>query len=359
MDTNKKRILCLIDSLGPGGAQRQMVGLAISLKQRKYEVKVATYYDIPFYLHFLQENAVEYEKITCGKGIIDRLSSVNGIIRKFKPDVVISYLDTPNILSCLLHLGKKDWKLIVSERNTTQKLSKRERIKFTLYRFADWIVPNSYSQAKFIEKKYPHFVDKCYTITNFVDTDRFRPADEKYEADVLRIIGVGRVLKQKNIPMLIEAVNMLHKQGHKLQVQWYGDKFESYDECIGLIEQYQLQKVFLFQEANSNIIEKYQESDLFILPSIYEGFPNVLCEAMACGLPVIATDVCDNGRIVKDGKNGYLVSSGDVLSLVERIRQFINLSYVQKREMSNNSRAIAVELFSMETFVENYTKLIG
>ena len=85
-----------------------------------------------------------------------------------------------------------------------------------------------------------------------------------------------------------------------------------------LIEQYGLEDTFVFHEPCSNIFEKYQESDIFVLPSINEGFPNVLCEAMSCGLPILGTDVCDNSSIVRHEENGYLIPSGDSIQLTDQ-----------------------------------------
>lgn len=353
-----KRILCLIDSLASGGAQRQMVGLASLLKEKGYAVKVVAYYDIPFYSQHLRDKSVDFEYVPCGTGLLERLSKIRRVIRRFEPDVVISYLDTPNILACLLHIANKKWKLIVSERNTTQMLSRRERLKFAVYRFADCIVPNSYSQGDFIAKYYPHLLRKCFVVTNFVDTEVFSPVTTNLNNDILRVVGVGRVLKQKNIPMLIEAIKIVLEKDRKVRVDWYGSRFENYEECVNLIKEYQLEDSFEFHDACNDIATKYRMSDLFVLPSIYEGFPNVLCEAMSCGLPVIATDVCDNGHIVRDGENGYLVSSGDADGLAERIIRFLDLSPEQRREMAVKSRRIAMDLFSTETFINSYIKMI-
>lgn len=356
---SRNRVLCLIDSLSSGGAQRQMVGLAGLLKMEGYEVKVVTYYDFPFYLPQILESGVDYEYLPCTTGLIDRFFKIGSTIKQFKPGCVISYLDTPNILSCLLHsFHKREWKLIVSERNTTQILSIRERMKFALYRFADYVVPNSYSQAEFIAKYYPNYTNKCHVITNFVETEVFTPIENKKFSRTLRIIGVGRIAEQKNIPMLIEAIKIVHERGYDVHVDWYGSKFETYDICFQLIKQYHLESVFMFHDTSSNIIRKYQESDIIVLPSNYEGFPNVLCEAMSCGLPVIATDVCDNGRIVHNNENGYLILSGDTMNLAQKLIQFMELPIEKRRAMGEKSRKLSVTLFSKVSFVEKYVKLI-
>lgn len=354
-----KKILCLIDSLASGGAQRQLTGLASLLKREGFEVKVIAYHDIPFYLPQLLKSGVDYEYVPCGVGLLDRLRKIGRAIKIFGPDVVISYLDMPNIIACILHItNRKRWKLIVSERNTTQNLSLRERIKFALYRFADYIVPNSYAQDYFIINNYPRYAPKCNVITNFVDTELFSPPPFKVCNDVFRIIGVGRVSKQKNIPMLIKALKIVNEKDRKVRVDWYGNKFDSYGVCIRLIKDYKLEDIFVFHEASKGIINLYQQSDLFVLPSIYEGFPNVLCEAMSCGLPVIATDVCDNGRIVQNGENGYLISPNDSEGLADKLLLFMSMSSEQRMNMGTKSREIALELFSKDSFIKKYVDLI-
>lgn len=354
-----KRVLCLIDSLGSGGAQRQMVGLAVLLKEKGYDVKVLTYYDLPFYQDELDKKGVEHECVKVGRGLLPRLIKIGKAIKLYMPDIVIAYLDTPCLIACLLKMFGTDWKLIVSERNTTQVLSKREKIKFRLYRYADSIVPNSYSQTDYISEHYPKLKNRCRTITNFVNLDFFCPPQKYLANDVIRIIGVGRTVKQKNIPILINAIKLVKDKGYRIRVDWYGSRFGSYEECVELIKSLELEQCFIFHDAYNPIVEKYHESDLFVLPSIYEGFPNVLCEAMACGLPVIASDVCDNGRIVEDTKNGYLFSSGNREMLAECIVKFISLSDAQRVAMRKKSREIAVEKFSSAVFISKYISVIG
>lgn len=353
-----KRILCFIDSLASGGAQRQLVGLAALLQKNGYEVKVITYHDLPFYLPFLEENHIDYELVSCKKELFSRLTKVNKSIKAFSPDVVISYLDIPNIIACVLKLLHPQWKLIVSERNTTQTLRIRDRLKFFLYKCADCIVSNSYSQDEYISVNFPCLKEKCTVITNFVDTKTFCPVEKKEDRDVIRIIGVGRVIHQKNIPILIEALKIVREKGYNVRVDWYGNQFDSYDECIKLITQYGLGHCFEFHEPINPIVNKYRESDIFVLPSFYEGFPNVLCEAMSCGLISIASDVCDNGHIIKDGDSGFLFPSGDTNRLAECIQKVISLSEEQQKAISESCRRRAIELFSEEVFVKKYMSLI-
>lgn len=352
-----KRILLFIDSLSSGGAQRQLVGLAVLLKERGYDVKVLTYYDIPFYKEELEKKGVEHENVMVGRGGLPRLLKIEKAIKIYAPDTVIAYLDTPCLLACLLKKMGAKWKLIVSERNTTQIVTQRDKLKFWLYRYADIIVPNSYSQNDFIKGHYPKLAERCQTITNFVDTDLFFPSKNYAPNELLRIVGVGRIAKQKNIPVLIEALKLITAKGYKIRMDWYGKPFDSFQECVSLINKYGL-KCFVFHDPFNPIADKYREADLFVLPSIYEGFPNVLCEAISCGLPSIASNVCDNERIVKHGRNGFLFPSNDSEILAKYIIDFINLPISQRIDMRRYCRSFALGAFSFETFVDKYISLI-
>ena len=149
------RILCLIDSLGPGGAQRQLVGLATFLKERGYDVSVVTYHDNRFFADQLLTNGVPYVYLKKARKNLTRIWHVDRYIRKVKPNVVISYLETPSICACVAKLFNHKFKLIVSERNTTQHTGRNEKIRFYLFRVADYVIPNAFSQEEYIKSVFP------------------------------------------------------------------------------------------------------------------------------------------------------------------------------------------------------------
>lgn len=353
-----KSVVLFIDCLVQGGAQRQIVGLACLLNERGYDVQVLTYHNIPFYAYYLEEHGIPHQVIDNAVSPINRIINVRKTLRRLNPDTVISYLDTPNILTCVAKMSGLRFQLIVSERNTTQRLSVKERIKFWLYRFVNAIVPNSESQAGYICRHYPNLVDKIETITNFVDLKAFKPSNNYIIGNPLRIIGVGRMEPQKNIPQFIKAIKEAKRRGLAVVVDWYG-RYTSYSEQYqSLIYQCGLQDVFMLHGATCDIAEKYHEADLFCMPSIYEGYPNALCEAMACGLPVICSDICDNSSIIENGINGFLFDYKDIESIVCTLTRFSQLSIKEKQNMGKESRRIAEQKFGTEQFVEKYIKLI-
>lgn len=353
-----KRILLLVDSLISGGAQRQIVGLAKLLHDNKYQVQIVYYHKIEFYKPFLDSNDVPNKFLVGATGYLNRIFRIRKAIKKFEPDVVISYLDTPNIIACLLKASGMNFKLVASERNTTQVLTLREKIKFFMMRWADAVVPNSYSQEKFIFEHYPKLVGKMTTITNFVDTDSFVPSQNS-PSSLCRIVTVGRVTEQKNTLKFLDALRQLKNDGLAFHVDWYGYSDPQYmAQCEGYIKENNLSNVFTFHEPSTDIVSIYQECDVFVLPSVYEGFPNVVCEAMSCGKPILCSDICDNPMIVADGENGYLFDPEDVSDMVEKIKAFIALSLDEKILKGEKSRQIAIEKFSSENFIKKYIDLI-
>lgn len=353
-----KKVLVFIDDLTSGGAQRQNVGLAKLLHDKGYDVKLIYYHPIEFYKPYLEKNGVPHECVEGASNGKKRIYKIGKAIMDYNPDVVISYLNVPNIISCFLKACGLKYKLIVSERNTTQVLTIQERIKFFLMKWADRIVPNSYSQEKFIKENYPSLASKVTTITNFVDTDYFSPI-ETAESEICRIIVVGRVSEQKNTLRFLEAVKKLKDEGHRFHVDWYGYSAPEYlDKCKKYVSKQKLEDVFNFNNPSQNIVNSYRKNDVFILPSIYEGFPNVVCEAMCCGKPILCSRICDNSLIVEEGSNGYIFDPFDIDDMVAKIKHFFSLPQERKKEMGERSRQLALEKFSSEVFINKYINLI-
>ena len=307
-------------------------------------------YNVPF---------VEVEKASKSSM---RFYYITKALKKIKPEIVIAYLDVPCIVAVVSRLLGCNFKLIVSERNTTIRLNTLERIKFFLYRFSDAIVPNSYSQTDFICRNYSNLASKVHTITNFVDTSTFIPNDNQpiNGSKTLYILSVGRVTEQKNILRYIEAINIVRSRGYDVRIKWFGRKSkEYYDNCVDKIKKYHLENAFTFFDECENIAKEYANADVFCLPSLYEGFPNVICEAMSCGLPILCSNICDNPIIVKEDISGLLFNPLSVNEMVASIQKFYRLDLLTRKKIGENNRLLAVENFSSVSFIQNYINIIS
>lgn len=353
------RVVCFTDSLGLGGAQRQLVGLATLLKNKGYQITVLLYHDIPFYKHILDENHID-SVVVSGSPFM-RLWRLYRYLKKNPCDIVVAYQSAPSMIACLLRPFLSFKTLIVSERGTSEVISFKTKLLFKLWRFADYIVPNSYSQTYFIKQNAPQYIDKLVTITNFIDTDMFVPAPiSKSYSETIKILSLGRITSQKNIIEYIKAIDIVSKKGYKIKILWYGntDNAEYELQCRCLVKSYALEEIFEFLPAVNDVVPLYQQANVFCLPSLFEGFPNVVCEAMSCGLPILCSNICDNPLIVEDGGNGILFSPDCAENIADAIIKYINLSEGKKVQMGVRSRELALEKFSSEVFIQKYINLI-
>lgn len=357
----RKRILCVIDSLGPGGAQRQMAGLACFLKETGYDVSVVIYHKDLFYAERLNRSEVPYTYLEKAERGATRFYHMSRFIRKARPDCVIAYLATPCICACLAKIVSHPFKLIVSERNTTQQTGFNEKVRFRLFRLADYVVPNAYAQADYLKNNFPILRDKVVTIPNYVDLDYFRPPLEKNLRNVPEVLVVATIWASKNTLGFVEAVARLKEKGYRFHVSWYGKdqaNIEYCNTCQALIEKKGVGDFLELKEKTASIRDCYQDADFFCLPSFYEGTPNAICEALACGLPVACSDVCDNSLYVVEGENGFLFNPKDTDSIVAAFERLFSLRSDDYRVFSKNCRETANRKLSQKGFTDAYIQLI-
>ena len=141
------------------------------------------------------------------------------------------------------------------------------------------------------------------------------------------------------------------------KVLWYGDVPDAYyKECERVLKKNGIEDVFEFAGRSQDMVKVYQSADIFCLPSIYEGFPNVLCEAMSCGLPVVASNVCDNPDII-DSSCGVLFDPLDEVDMYYKLKAMLEKSDKEWEAYGLACRKKAIEMFSKDSFVEKYESL--
>lgn len=359
-----KKILLFIPSLSSGGAERQITILAKLLHFKKFDVRLITWSDdarFSVYTSDIKTHGIGHSSVPKLKNRWLRIIHMNNIISELHPDIVISFLPSSSLPLCMLKLLKGSFNLIVSERSITLHMGLRQRIMYWLYKFADIIVCNSKTQSSFIVRNYPRYKLKTHTITNFVNVEEFfYKKKSKSDFERTNCIFVGRFTEAKNIPLFLEAIRELCNRGYDLTVDFYGHSEEKdYAKyCSQLLKDLDLENVVSFNMSDPNIVEKYHQANLFCLPSIREGYPNVLCEAMSCGLPVLASNISDNSLIMRDGYNGFIFDPNSLQSIVNAFIRFINLSASEKVNMSKRSRELALKKFSKEDFINKYQDII-
>lgn len=367
MFLKKIKVTCFIDNLNAGGAQRQICYLANFLKKKNFDVSVLTYHEDNFFKKELKKNKIKYINLQNKNKLIRTIRLIK-FLRYSNHDIVIAYLRNPCLIAEISKIFRKKWKLIISERNNYIKENFLNNfLRRFMHLFADHIIVNSNTGFQSIKKSLP-FLKKVSVIYNFTNLNYFKPkkfSSVKNEKQI-NLIGIGKYSEQKNILNLVEALRIVTKKHPNiiLNLQWFGDnyKIDQSNEYLNrirfLINKYNLKNIFKLNPANENILENYQKSTALILPSLYEGFPNAVCEAISCGLPVLVSDVCDNSFFV-DQTNGYLFNPNDPFDIAEKIISFSQLENKKKNLMSINSRKKAELIFNKEKYINSHFKIIN
>lgn len=363
---NVKHVLCFIASLSGGGAERQMVELMKILLERRYNVTLLTYTHSDNY-----ECPVGVNRISVfAKNKVELLFKLIKTIKSLKFDCCISYLPQNNFIACLSTFPFKKFKLIVGERNLTTKLGQFEHLMYYLYRRADYIVSNSVSQSNFIKEVMPFLSPKVRIITNYTDVEKNHPLSLCGKNKCKINVGVfARYIAQKNPLFLVDVVWKLKQQGYSNFVfYWYGNYCLNlnnteqmsplYLEMKKKIFEYGIEKQLILNSFSENVVRDMNEMDIICLPSLYEGYPNVISEGMACGRFIIASRVSDIPLIVEDEVNGFLFNPTDIESAVSAFVKYQNLSGDEIQKVCLANRMKAEKIFTKNIFAEKYIQLI-
>lgn len=188
-----------------------------------------------------------------------------------------------------------------------------------------------------------------------IDLEKFYQV-EKTDRPYVEFTFVGRITPIKNLPFLIRGFNEALKKNNRILLNIVGGGDESEIKIVKqLIEKNQNIR-FLGERYGAQLIEIYQRSDVFILTSSYDNFPNVIFEAMACGLPVIATSVGGIKDQVIDGETGILIQPGNIEDLKNAILKLASDKELRERMGQAGRRRVEQE-FSWDKSAEKLEKL--
>lgn len=361
------KILFLIDNLGSGGAQRQVVTLSRYLTGRGHEVSVLIYADGDFFEPQVRENGVRLIRIFVAN-YFARISSVRKAIHQGGYDAVISFLDTPNFLNNLSSISfHRKWKVITSERSNKEDMfhSWKGRVFGWFQRYSDALVCNSHNAESMWVRHYPRYRKKMHTIYNAVEVIQ---SDTEYipkRNGQLHIVVAASYQYLKNPLGLIRAISLMDPSKQKeLRVDWYGqlyvsniEKVFAYREALNLIHEYRLSDTIHLYEPTRRINSKMKEADFVGLFSQLEGLPNAICEGMLLRKPIIMSRVSDYNVLV-DERNGFLCDWDNELSIKEALERALQLTTDEVLDMGANSYTKAQKLFDSSKVVQQWEQLI-
>lgn len=312
-DFEPMHVAILVSGLGAGGAEQVIAQIARHWCTAGHKVSVIAF-DRPqdsIFHPLPQSVALHRLDLRAGKvGAARRIAGVRRIVLKQRPDVLVSFLTKNNVIAALATLGT-DTRLVCAERNNPERQDTHPAWSGALnllYRRADAIV----CQTAAVRRCFPAAVRRrLVTIPNPVPAPDVLPPAEQ----AMRVVAVGRLTHQKGFDLLLGAFAGIAARFPQWRLTIRGDGPDR-DALERTVAELGLQGLVALPGTSAVPRGWIDEGDIFVMPSRYEGFPNVLGEAMAAGLPVVAAD-CDFGpaEMVENGVTGLLVVPEDIDAL--------------------------------------------
>ncbi|MEM2373361.1 MAG: GT4 family glycosyltransferase PelF [Thermoproteota archaeon] len=195
---------------------------------------------------------------------------------------------------------------------------------------------------------------KIKVVPNGVDLKEFSPGEFR-KAERKKIIFIGRLFPNKGIQYLVEAAPIILARHPDVEFIIIG-KGPMETELKKLIGRLNVEHAFRFLGIVPSIPEIMRECDIFVRPSLTEGMPLTILEAMACGLPIIASKIPGTSEVVKDGETGILIKPGDVKQLSDAV-----IKLIEDENYAKRIRARAYEFirnhYSWDRIAEEYLKI--
>lgn len=358
------KILLLIPALNAGGAERVMVTLANEWSKTE-DVTLMVFNDGHcFYALSEQVHVLPMNLMPEGTGISRALSIPSTEIRRFNKiydeikrggyDFILSFTYTANTFACLASSLLKKETIIISERNDPYGYSKPVKmIVDNLYQKSTIIIcQNKMVKNYFRRHKFKNKLIVLPNPVNFADIPDVRPKNIKKE-----IVTVGRLIEQKNQRLLIMAFSEIAEEFPEYTLKIYGEGPLEKD-LRTLISNLDLEKRVFLMGTKKRVMYEVNNASVFVLPSNFEGFPNVLIEAMATGLPVISSDFKTGvaRKLIKNDQNGYLFEVGNEDDLIKKLKLMLNREneFIQ---MGEKNRKIA-ERYKDDVVAESWLRKI-
>lgn len=362
------RLTLIIYSLSSGGAERVISILANYWAEKGWKISLLTLVDdrdIPFYNldSRIEQVPLGIAKESSNKilGIWNNFNSIRTLrsaIADSKPDVVVSFMDTVNVLTLLATKGL-NIPVLVSERNNPAK-SCTDRIWTKL---REWTYPSADGiivQTQRIQNYFPlELQERIFIIPNPVilpSIEKKALLNKRLNKSKKSVIAIGRLEQQKGFDLLLQAFAKIKDKYSEWTLTILGEgslrpELEFLRDKLGLAERVDL------PGRVKNSYEYLQQADLFVMSSRFEGFPNALCEAMVCGLAVIAFD-CPSGpqEIIKHDWDGILVANEDLSALTAAMEHLMSDEQERQRLASNAPKIL--QRFNLEYVAKMWEKVI-
>ncbi len=364
----RAHVMFVISGLEIGGAERQLVVTANALAERGWKVSVVSY--LPFSATSLrwELNDSKVNTITLnspsGIGKYGVVIKAVRTIRRSRPDILVGFMFhgimTARIVGRLTRVPA-----VVSAIHSELDTPKRERILALTDRMTDAVTIMSDHLASRLADRRIAAPSHTFVIPNTVDFDRFRADSCRTRTrenlgvtdDQFLWLAAGRLAPEKDYPGLIRAFSILPRQ-HPAHLIIAGEGLLRDDltrqiDDLGLSDRVQLLGL------RGDMPDLYRASDALVLSSEWEGMPNVVLEAMASSIPVVSTAVGAVPELVTNGESGFIVPTGDRISLADAMERMMDLPVETRRSFGEVGYNRARAEFSLDPVIDRWEDLFN
>lgn len=353
----KKKICLIVPSLGEGGAERVAFHLLNNLDVKKYEMLLIQTQKEGTYISKINQKV----KVSClyKKRFREALFLLFLELKREKPNIIITFSKEIAIFCCFLKsiMFLKNTKIIVREINIQSKLNKNILMKILMryfYRKANLIVSQSRDMTNDLITYTKINRNNIIEINNPIDMkfiEKYLKSEKEiFDKNFYNLVCVGRLSYQKGFDLIIKIMAKLRKERIKLYIVGEGEERNNLEN---LIEKLDLKDIICLLGKKENPYIYMKNADLFVLSSRFEGFPNVLLEANACGTYAICNN-CLGGinQIIEEDINGCILDFLEEELVVRKIKEELN-----KRHDKTKIKKIILSKYKIKKIIKEYEKL--
>lgn len=360
-----KSITFVCTSLFKGGAETQLVRLALGLSQRGWSVKIVTIMDLNDFVEPLLGARIEVETLGIPRGKYDprSLPKMVSILRRHAPNIVCTFMYHANVLGRVAARIAGVPIVVSSIRNAIFGGWVADRLMRATDRLANVTTTNSELAAKALLSRGVVSPSRLRVVKNAID---LTPAqyvrvsrDELVGAEVGSSwlwLSVGRLEPQKAHENTIRAIGQLTQRGADVHLAIAGNG-GLHRELAELRDSLGLRDRVSFLDYRNDVKELMSVSDGLVLASRWEGLPNSILEACLANLPVVATSVGGVEEIIADGDTGLVVPPDDVDALADAMFAAISLTQEERTRMTHRARDFVEKSFSPEQVISTWENL--
>jgi len=353
----KKNICITISSLVSGGAEKQCLLLAKSLQKHHNIVVVVIKPEpiFPRHMDEIEKNNISIKVLT--GSYMKRFIDFTSFLKTNKCEIVFSYLPLDITFSAICGRLAGVPYVVGGIRNDRIPKIKVSVLRFLHNRVLDYSISNSFGAYRFFTRK-GFDKNKLMVIPNGIEIDSLpitRPSKEE-----IVIASLGRFVKQKDYETALKSISYLKEQLvlKKKIKYWVIGHGPEHEVIKGLAKSYGLSDEIRIIVAPENPLEMLRQSDIYLCTSVYEGLSNSIMEAISYSLPIVATRVGDNDRLVKHDENGWLVEPKDYKSIARYLHKLIH-STEDRNRMGKNGYQHLKAGYGYDRFQSRYLGVIA